>query len=417
MGLIQLPELEAYWSSGWTSQVPFFGRVFARNRFEQLFWMLHVSKDDIEHPGKRINKVKDTLDLLITNFQTSFKPSRNVSVDETMVGFRGRFAAKQYMPAKPTKYGIKAFTLADSTHGYVLNCLVYTGGDTLDVASRTYLTFPQPARVVLHLLEPYLDNGHTVYTDRYYTSVPLAQALQERSTSFVGTAIKNRIDLPDEIRAPSFRLANDETVAFRSDRLLALGWRAAQKKPLIMLATESCATPVSVRSKATGRTALKPKVVDEYNMSMNGVDKADQFTVYYSFIRKSRKWWRKLFFWVFEVTVVNSYILYKINIQSPLSHLHYRRSVVDSLASRHLSTAPPRPRPGRPSKRPLSSSGDPERFNSRLRHFPAKGETKQCAVCSNTKQGARKRTALYCKGCPSHPNLCPDSCFEAYHTT
>ena len=102
-----------------------------------------------------------------------------------------------------------------------------------------------------------VDNGHTVYTDRYYTSVPLAQALQERSTGFVGTAIKNRIDLPDEIRAPSFRLANDETVAFRSDRLLALGWRAAQKKkPLIMLATESCATPVSVRSKANGRTAL-----------------------------------------------------------------------------------------------------------------------------------------------------------------
>ena len=133
-------------------------------------------------------------------------------------------------------------------------------------------------------------------------------------------------------------------MAFWSDRLLALGWRAAQKKkPLIMLATESCATPVSVRSKATGRTALKPKVVDEYNLSMNGVDKADQYTVYYSFIRKSRKWWRKLFF---LVTVVNSYILYKISIQSPLSHLHYRRSIVDSHASRHLSIAPPRPRPG-----------------------------------------------------------------------
>ena len=173
-----------------------------------------MSKDDPEHPGKRINKVKDTLDLLITNFQTSFNPARNVSVDETMVGFRGRFAAKQYMPAKPTKYDIKAFTLADSTHGYVMNCLVYTGGDTLDVASRTYLTLPQPARVVLHLLEQYLDNGHTVYTDRYYTSVPLAQALQECSTGFVGTAIKNRIDLPDEIRTPLFRLANDETVGF-----------------------------------------------------------------------------------------------------------------------------------------------------------------------------------------------------------
>ena len=37
----------------------------------------------------------------------------------------------------------------------------------------------------------------------------------------------------------------------------------------------------------------KPLVVDRYNHSMNG---ADQHTVYYSFICKSRKWWSKLFF-------------------------------------------------------------------------------------------------------------------------
>ena len=84
-----------------------------------------------------------------------------------MVGFRGRFAAKQYMPSKPTKYGIKAFVLADSMHGYVLNTLVYTGADTLDDASPIHSTLPQPARIVLHLIEPYKGKGHTVYTDRY----------------------------------------------------------------------------------------------------------------------------------------------------------------------------------------------------------------------------------------------------------
>ena len=149
MGVIQLSELEAYWSTNWTGNIPFFGPVFSRSRFEQIFWMLHVSKDDPDHPGKKINKVKDILDILIPNFhqsfappgkkinkvkdiidilipnfQQSFAPERNVSVDERMVGFRGRFAAKQYMPAKPTKYGIKAFTLADST--YVWCILVVT---------------------------------------------------------------------------------------------------------------------------------------------------------------------------------------------------------------------------------------------------------------------------------------------------
>ena len=104
MGLIQLPEIEAYWTTKWTGEIPFFRRVFARNRFEQIFWMLHVSRDDPAFPNKKINKVKEILDLLLPRFQQSLLPGRNLSVDETMVGFRGRFAAKQYMPAKPTKY-------------------------------------------------------------------------------------------------------------------------------------------------------------------------------------------------------------------------------------------------------------------------------------------------------------------------
>lgn len=55
MGVIQLPEIEAYWSTKWTGEIPFFRRVFARNRFEQIFWMLHVSRDDPAFPTIKIN--------------------------------------------------------------------------------------------------------------------------------------------------------------------------------------------------------------------------------------------------------------------------------------------------------------------------------------------------------------------------
>ena len=148
-------------------------------------------------------------------------------------------------------------------------------------------------------------------TDRYYTSLPLAMTL---NASFIGTVIKNRVDLPDAIRSPSFRLANDEIVAYRTDCLLSLGWQAAQKnKPLFILSTESSANPIPVTAVATGRTAIKPTVVNDYNWSMNGVDKADQHTVYYSFIRRSHKWW---VFWLFEVTLVNSYILYQLTLSA-----------------------------------------------------------------------------------------------------
>ena len=309
MGIIQIPNIEAYWSTSWTSEISFFSKVLRRDRFQQIFWLLHVSHDDIVVPIARINKVKALLDLLIPNFQASYNPSRDVSVDETMVGFRGRFGAKQYLPNKPTKYGVKAFTLADSSHGYVLNILLYTGKDTLANASSQYKDQPQPAQVVLHLAEPYLDQGRHVFTDRYYTSIPLTKALSDRCTAFTG-----------------------------------------------------------------------------------------------------------FFFWLLEVTVVNSYTLHKIVSPQKLTHLEYRQRTLEALAMRHICSAPPRPGPGRPRKRPRqSSSGDPERLNGRP-HFLAKRQSRECVVCSDPASGERHRTLYYCKTCSSQPSLCPDTCFELYHT-
>ena len=61
----------------------------------------------------------------------------------------------------------------------------------------------------------------------------------------------------------------------------------------------------------SGQTKLKPVVIDDYNQHMLGVDKLDQFASYYSFLHKSVKWWRKIFIWMLEVAVINSYIIYK----------------------------------------------------------------------------------------------------------
>ena len=63
-----------------------------------------------------------------------------------------------------------------------------------------------------------------------------------------------------------------------------------------MLSTQSSAQMTTVRVRWNQQTVEKPVVVNEYNHSMNEVDTADQNSVYYRFIRKTRKWWRKFFF-------------------------------------------------------------------------------------------------------------------------
>ena len=164
MGIIELPDLESYWKTSWVCRISFFSQVLPRDRFFEIFWMLHVSVAGVT--TRKIDKIKPLLDHLLQRFRELYVPSDHLSVDEPMVGFRGRFGSMQYMPQKPTKWGIKAFTLADSTNGYLLNALVYTGAQTLEDADRRYTSLPVPGRVVMDILSPYLDEGFHVFTDR-----------------------------------------------------------------------------------------------------------------------------------------------------------------------------------------------------------------------------------------------------------
>ena len=136
----------------------------------------------------------------------------------------------------------------------------------------------------------------------------------------------------------------------------------------------------------------------------------DQYTVYYSFVWRSKKWWRKVCCWLIEVATVNAYIL------SNSSHTHFQfRTIIESLVSLHLQEAPERHR-GRPFVCHLSDTSatvDPKRLNHKP-HFLSKREQRQCVVCST--QQKRRRSAFYCKTCHSHPTLCPDICHERYHT-
>ena len=42
------------------------------------------------------------------------------------------------MPKKSTKWGIKCFSLADSSNSYIVNVIPYTGRETLDEANSQY---------------------------------------------------------------------------------------------------------------------------------------------------------------------------------------------------------------------------------------------------------------------------------------
>jgi hypothetical protein len=56
-----------------------------------------------------------------------------------------------------------------------------------------------------------------------------------------------------------------------------------------------------------GHQKTKPSAVLDNNRYKIGMDKSDQMLSYYFFQRKSVKWWKKLFFHIFDLALVNAH--------------------------------------------------------------------------------------------------------------
>ena len=240
-----------------------------------------------------------------------------------------------YNPNKPTKWGLHVYVLADSSTGYISAFQPYFGRETTESLARPGSPFT--TRIVLHLIDKLLAkwsfSGFHLYTDRFYTGCSLALQLFQLGVHLTGTIQRNRQGLPTELKKAK-KMATHEVVAFATNSMLALCWQ--DKRQVVALSTYHDATVETYQRKSKGGQVIdvvKPTLIIDYNKQMGGVDRADQLCTSYNFARKSVKWWRKLFFWLLETAIVNSYILFNKQRSrgEQLTHLKYRRQLIMQL--------------------------------------------------------------------------------------
>lgn len=239
MGLIQLSDIKDYWSTHLTLNIPFFRKVFSRDRFLQIYWMLHVGETST--PTKR-SKIQPFLDLLLPLFRAYLTPSRELSIDESMIAFRGRVAFRQYIKGKPQPWGIKAYVLSESRTGYMYNVVIYYGKETL---LNTIPGMNHTTNVIMTLMEPLQNMGYDLYTDRFYTSPQVATQLLGISTSITGTVMGNRKNMPAAAREG--RQRRGEVATYRQGSLVVVKW--TDKRTLITLTTKYTNRMVQVPSR------------------------------------------------------------------------------------------------------------------------------------------------------------------------
>ena len=179
MGVHRLPQLENYLSSDILLGVPGIVDGMPIDRFKVLLQCLHLNENtEMKRTGisisyDRLHKLRPLLTKLKQNCLNQYNPHRQVSIDEAMVGFKGRSSLKQYMPMKPTKREYKIWCLCDSINGYLSNFEVYTGAFGTNVRDEGGVG----PSVVKRLIEPFKGKGHFVFYNNFFFSVDLAKNL------------------------------------------------------------------------------------------------------------------------------------------------------------------------------------------------------------------------------------------------
>ena len=153
MGIVNLPSVREYWSTNPILHHPWFGQVMPRDRFYLINRYLHFNDNDDqvdrEHPlYDKLLKLRPIIERVQKSFQQHYTPSRNVSIDEQMIGTKARISFLQYIPKKPKRWRVKLWVLADSQNGYVPAFDVYTGASNTVEHGLAY-------SVVMNFIDPY----------------------------------------------------------------------------------------------------------------------------------------------------------------------------------------------------------------------------------------------------------------------
>ena len=97
MGVVNMPQAANYWNRRWPFYSTNISSVMTRDRFLLVLKFLHLVDNDHQIPRgqtgfDKLFKIRPLLDQLVKNWQSTYYPGREVSVDESMISFKGRLS-------------------------------------------------------------------------------------------------------------------------------------------------------------------------------------------------------------------------------------------------------------------------------------------------------------------------------------
>lgn len=281
--------------------------TMSRNRFSFLLRCLRF--DDIRDRASRrefdkFAPIRNVFEIINNNFSKYFIPSEYLTVDEQLLAFRGNCPFRQYMPRKPSKYGIKTFALVDAKMAYTMNLETYLGNQP----EGPFRQSNSASDVVMRLVEPIKGSHRNITTDNWFTSYPLAKNLLSNGITIVGTLRKNKTEIPKEFQPNKVRQPGSSLFGFQNDVTL-VSYCSKKKQAVLVLSTLHHDDNIDVESG----DLMKPEIITFYNRTKIGVDLVDQLIQNYDVSRSTRRWPLVVFFNLLNISAINALIIFKLN--------------------------------------------------------------------------------------------------------
>ncbi|CAK1602300.1 unnamed protein product [Parnassius mnemosyne] len=271
----------------------------------------------------RLAPIRNFWEQFIENCRKWYKPGSCITVDEPLVGFRGRCPFLMYIPNKPNKYGLKLVMMADSSTKYMCNAMPYMG------KNMNRGNEPLANYFVKELFKPYYGSNRNITTDNWFTSVPLVAELLKPpyKLTVVGTLRNNKREIPKEMR--NFRNRRVGTSMFGFDKEITLvSYKPKSNKLVYLISTIHDQPAINIDSK-------NPEIIEFYNSTKGAVDTVDQMCSIMSTSRKTNRWPLCLFYDILNLSIVNAYVIYVSNAirngKKPLKRRPFALEMADEL--------------------------------------------------------------------------------------
>lgn len=323
MSLVHLPNCRAYWSEDLGFEK--IKETMTVNRYEKIRRYLHFNDNEKHLPREnpdydRLHKLRPLIDCLNKNFCKDIPIEQFLSVDEQICSTKARHHLKQYLPNKPHKWGFKFFVLC-GVSGYAYNFEMYSGQENAEKDRLiNELDLGASANVVVRLTRIVPKNlNYRIYFDNYYTSIPLLVYLAKQGIHSLGTVRRNRVPnckFPDEKSMRNEDRGKSFEMVASCDGVDISGVVWKDNKTVTLLSTFAGESPIETvqrydRKQKKTVNINCPFVIREYNRHMGGVDLLDSNLGRVKILRRSKKWYFRVFYHLLDLTVANSWILYK----------------------------------------------------------------------------------------------------------